>query len=436
MSVSNRLRFEILRRDGFSCRYCGARAGEGAVLEIDHVLPKVLGGSDKPTNLVAACVDCNGGKTSTHPDSPGIENVDADAIRWWKAVRRAGEKLLADEAARKEAHRQFEAAWDQWKYDHDGERCTVPKSESWRQVLDELLTAGMTIPLLSESIERAMVKTGVQHDARFDHMHRLARAKAVEIQRLAKKIGAGEEAEEHDPDGGRRELALELLEYVPDEERQAAFDRALEDYDEDDVPEIVVESIFSTLLEQREELTMAVDRLCLRFSAKEIADAKRSAIDDLSWMGAVSEMAAKAHSTHFLAAMEATSYMKALPRAESEEWIDYVVAWPECPTGPDALVIRAADVARRSKNGEPSALRGMCQAPAEDSLINRCHHLATHSIRIEECRGCTEKGIEPCDGHHLVCEAHLGGLQRGEVVGPTTGQPIKVADSTCLATTD
>jgi hypothetical protein len=55
------LRFEILKRDGFRCRYCGAGAKD-ALLQVDHVKPKAKGGTDAPENLTTACVDCNGGK--------------------------------------------------------------------------------------------------------------------------------------------------------------------------------------------------------------------------------------------------------------------------------------------------------------------------------------------------------------------------------------
>ncbi|MEJ7724319.1 MAG: hypothetical protein WKF64_08445 [Ilumatobacteraceae bacterium] len=35
--ISRRLRFEILRRDGHTCRYCGARAPD-VPLTVDHVI--------------------------------------------------------------------------------------------------------------------------------------------------------------------------------------------------------------------------------------------------------------------------------------------------------------------------------------------------------------------------------------------------------------
>ncbi len=68
MPVTPRLRFEVLRRDGFRCRYCGAGAGTAA-LEADHVTPIALGGGDEMANLVTACEPCNSGKASTAPDA-------------------------------------------------------------------------------------------------------------------------------------------------------------------------------------------------------------------------------------------------------------------------------------------------------------------------------------------------------------------------------
>lgn len=62
--IGRRLRFAILRRDGFKCRYCGRPAPEVA-LHVDHVLPVVRGGTDEPDNLVTACPDCNHGKGSS-----------------------------------------------------------------------------------------------------------------------------------------------------------------------------------------------------------------------------------------------------------------------------------------------------------------------------------------------------------------------------------
>ena len=46
----------VFRRDKFTCQYCGAT---GTDLEIDHVIPVALGGSNSEINLVTACRKCN-----------------------------------------------------------------------------------------------------------------------------------------------------------------------------------------------------------------------------------------------------------------------------------------------------------------------------------------------------------------------------------------
>jgi hypothetical protein len=62
--ISKRLRFEILRRDGFRCRYCGS-GSEEVRLEIDHVHSIANGGAElDPNNLITACFDCNRGKSA------------------------------------------------------------------------------------------------------------------------------------------------------------------------------------------------------------------------------------------------------------------------------------------------------------------------------------------------------------------------------------
>ncbi len=59
--VGTKLRFEVLKRDKFMCRYCGA-SGSDTRLEIDHIIPVYEGGTSDIENLVTACKNCNIGK--------------------------------------------------------------------------------------------------------------------------------------------------------------------------------------------------------------------------------------------------------------------------------------------------------------------------------------------------------------------------------------
>lgn len=60
--LSKRTRFEVFKRDGFCCQYCGAHP-PGVVLECDHIVPVAEGGQNDMDNLITACFDCNRGKS-------------------------------------------------------------------------------------------------------------------------------------------------------------------------------------------------------------------------------------------------------------------------------------------------------------------------------------------------------------------------------------
>jgi len=59
--ISKKTRFEVFKRDKFTCQYCGAKAPE-VVLNCDHINPVANGGDSGIMNLVTACVGCNSGK--------------------------------------------------------------------------------------------------------------------------------------------------------------------------------------------------------------------------------------------------------------------------------------------------------------------------------------------------------------------------------------
>ncbi|MEF2156417.1 HNH endonuclease [Luteimonas sp. FXH3W] len=60
-SISQKARFEVFKRDGFSCTYCGATPPK-AILHVDHIHPVAEGGDNSQNNLVTACDQCNWGK--------------------------------------------------------------------------------------------------------------------------------------------------------------------------------------------------------------------------------------------------------------------------------------------------------------------------------------------------------------------------------------
>jgi hypothetical protein len=127
--VSLKLRFAILQRDGYLCRYCGKSSLETA-LEVDHVVPVSAGGETDETNLVTACVDCNRGKRARV--LPSVSTF----MTWLRAQKLRDDPIgdLADDEARLNlveplsyvdlcaqlrAHQACDnairAAWDAWR---------------------------------------------------------------------------------------------------------------------------------------------------------------------------------------------------------------------------------------------------------------------------------------------------------------------------------
>lgn len=59
-----RIRYAILMRDRFTCRYCGRSPSTTQRLEVDvdHIIPESKGGTLDPNNLQTLCRECNIGK--------------------------------------------------------------------------------------------------------------------------------------------------------------------------------------------------------------------------------------------------------------------------------------------------------------------------------------------------------------------------------------
>ncbi|NJL11275.1 MAG: HNH endonuclease [Calothrix sp. SM1_7_51] len=61
-------RREVLRRDHYSCQYCGSTKH----LTLDHVLPRSRGGQHTWDNVVIACERCNSKKGDKTPQEVGM----------------------------------------------------------------------------------------------------------------------------------------------------------------------------------------------------------------------------------------------------------------------------------------------------------------------------------------------------------------------------
>lgn len=59
-----KVRALVLRIDGYLCQPCERAGRPTPATEVDHIIPKSLGGDDSADNLEAICTDCHKDKTS------------------------------------------------------------------------------------------------------------------------------------------------------------------------------------------------------------------------------------------------------------------------------------------------------------------------------------------------------------------------------------
>lgn len=152
MSIPRRLRFEILRRDGYRCRYCGSTDD----LVVDHVLPESLGGLTEAANLVTACQPCNAGKASTAPDGVIVEDVAHDAQRWSRAVAMAAEMRAHDSRLVLDGLRRIDEAWSGWRTGSVKRAQPIPRPSDWERSIQRFMELGLPIETMERHIRTAM----------------------------------------------------------------------------------------------------------------------------------------------------------------------------------------------------------------------------------------------------------------------------------------
>lgn len=161
MPVTKRTRYEVLKRDNHTCRYCGASAPD-ATLTVDHVTPVALGGTDDPSNLVAACRDCNAGKASTSPDDGLAADVAQADLKWAGAIKRVAAKRARQAKKRDKYVEEFYDYWRTWK---DGYGDTLPLPGGWESSVTRFYE--LDVPI-AELIHCATVACGNQKVNKWD----------------------------------------------------------------------------------------------------------------------------------------------------------------------------------------------------------------------------------------------------------------------------
>lgn len=234
MAVSKRLRYEILRRDQHTCRYCGASAPD-VPLRVDHVTPVALGGGDEPANLATSCEPCNSGKSSASPDAALVADVSDDALRWAAAMQQAADDMREQQAPKLAYRKTFQKAWSGWTREVGWKTEKVELPDGWKGSLDAFYEAGLPQEVWPDIVEKAMTNPTVRVDNTFRYACGIAWRMVKELHERARRIVAPPAKKATSELSSVGQAALDLwahnwtadLEVAPSDEERATFARSL-----------------------------------------------------------------------------------------------------------------------------------------------------------------------------------------------------------------
>jgi hypothetical protein len=153
------LRFEVFKRDSFTCRYCGEVAPK-AILEVDHVHPRALGGTDDLENLVTSCFVCNRGKGARPLDQVVRDPADINERTYELAERELqleSYNYWRRRAAEREAKEldELHALW-----------CSYFKDWAWNEQSAKRFLRDLGVAVVSEAIETAVAHSDARGGSR------------------------------------------------------------------------------------------------------------------------------------------------------------------------------------------------------------------------------------------------------------------------------
>ena len=156
--LSKKMRFDVFKRDSFTCQYCGSNP-PAVVLEVDHIHPVSKGGRNLADNLITACFDCNRGKSAglltTVPQSITDK---AEIIAEKMAQMKAFERMVR--AKRKGEESSIDEVEDVFKSYFDGYHFNPRFRESVRLFLQHI-----NVFDLMDAMNRACSKIGRRDDS-------------------------------------------------------------------------------------------------------------------------------------------------------------------------------------------------------------------------------------------------------------------------------
>ena len=177
MSVGPKIRFEVFKRDGFTCRYCGGTT-PSVVLEVDHIIPVVEGGDDAQENLATSCFMCNRGKGRVLlDDNAPVEDIHERTILLLERERQLREYNEVRRSIRTREDNDVTdllVFWYELVPEIGSNNPQPPQTPSLRRFLREL-----SVEDIKDAMEIAVNKVGVWKAAKYTYgiLHNQAKDK-------------------------------------------------------------------------------------------------------------------------------------------------------------------------------------------------------------------------------------------------------------------
>ena len=84
-------RHSIFERDGHKCQYCGNKFNDKH-LNLDHVIPRDMGGATTWENIVCSCIKCNTLKANKTPTQAGLKLLSKPKRPKWQPMMKVSIK--------------------------------------------------------------------------------------------------------------------------------------------------------------------------------------------------------------------------------------------------------------------------------------------------------------------------------------------------------
>lgn len=83
-AITPKIRFQVLNRDNFECKYCWLKAGNWIQLQVDHIVSVSEWWWNDIDNLITSCFECNSWKWKTNKTRKenDLYKIKKDIWKW------------------------------------------------------------------------------------------------------------------------------------------------------------------------------------------------------------------------------------------------------------------------------------------------------------------------------------------------------------------